>query len=121
MNGVTRTNSRNIPVPLVRKDHLLRLGTLDPGSHRLRPPMRGANEIAAEKVQGKARTTHWRDANGIADNIQFLQHFANETMNNAVRTAGAIMKGQLRQALGSAKYSLHIFRPPSDIPVQRCA
>ena len=78
--------------------------------------MRGANEIAAEKVQREARTAHRRYTDGIADNIQFFQYFADQTMNNAMRTSRAVMKGQFRQALGSAKYSFHIVRPPSEVP-----
>ena len=73
--------------------------------------MRSLDHVAAEVVIRHHGAADRRNADGLALNAELVDRLGDETMDNAMRAARAIMQDRIRQRLRFLKYYSHIFNP----------
>ena len=92
MDSMCGSDGGDVPVALIGENHPVRTGALDACSYGLGPAVGCADKVAAEKVKGKTGAADRRHADCFTDDIQFLQDFSDQTVNDAVGTARTVMK-----------------------------
>ena len=76
---------------MVREDYFFRLYPLEAGTHRRRPSMGGFGTIQLKVIVEQYRTSHRRDRNRSLANSKFVDHLGNQFVDQAVRTARAVV------------------------------
>ena len=107
MNGFRRADGSEVAVTLIGKDKLVRIGALDTGCNRRRSAVRRFDHVAVEVVVGKHGAAYRADTDGIALDAHFINDLAEQSVDNAVRTAGAVVHGDITECVRSFKYSSH--------------
>ncbi len=101
MDDLTHADRSQVAVALIGEDDAIRQDTLDAGCHGRRASVRRFDEIGIEIVVGKHRASHRRNADRLVDQIHLFQHFGDQAMRHAMRTARAIMGWCIGKTFGS--------------------
>ena len=92
MDGLRRTDGRKVAVALIGEHNVLRLCALDACCDRLGSAVRRLHHIAGEIIVAHNGAADRGHADRFAVNAELFYRFRNKAVNDAVRTAGAIMQ-----------------------------
>ena len=92
MYGLRRTDGRKVAVALIGKYNVLRSCTLDARRNRLGSAVRRLHHVAGEIIVAHNGAADRGHTDRFAVNAEFFYRFRNKAVNDAVRTAGAIMQ-----------------------------
>ena len=107
VNGFRRADRREVAVALIGEDDRVGMGALDAGRDCRSSAMRRFDHVAFKIVVGKDGASDRRDADGVTEDAELVDGFRHETVDDAVRTAGAVVQRDVGQRLRTIKYSLH--------------
>ena len=107
MDDLGRADGRQIPIALIGEHDAVGDHALDARGNRRGAAMRGLDHVAGHIIIHKHRAAHRAYADGVGDDVQFLDHLADHPMDDAVQASGAIGELVIRKTLGPFKDFLH--------------
>ena len=112
MNGLRHTDGREVSVALIGEHHvLLGIGALNTGCNSRRTSVCRLDHITVKVIISHNRASNGGNTDGSALNAKLINDLGNQTVNDTVGTAGAVMEGRVGQRMGFVKY-FHAQFPP---------
>ena len=114
-DGLAQADGGKVAVALIGEDDVVGQRPLHACGDRGGAAVGGLDHVAGEVVRGEPGAADRRDADGPALDAQLVDALGDEAVDDAVRTAGAVVQNGVGQRSRFFKDGSHAFAPPSAI------
>ena len=112
MDGLSRTDSREVAVALIGEDDIVGVSALYAGSNCRSASVSGFDHVALEIIVSEYRAADRCDADCLPADVKLVESLGDQSVDDSVRTSGAVMEGHGGKGFRSVKY-YHQLRPPA--------
>ena len=108
---LAQSDGREVAIALIGEDHVVGKRALHARRDRGSAAVRRLDHVAGEVVVRHHGAADRRDADGLALDAELVDRLRDETVDDAVRAARAVVQDRIRQRLRFLEYYSHIFKP----------